>query len=125
MGAPMAFKTHAQKKQIVKSQHEKYYLIALEFVVNNDPIYDIATFGNGKVSEGYELLVDYYDGHPTAEQQRRYYLWRIFISLQWHNVAIVKHFRGEGKVHGFNFLDVANFFFANAMDAYKGLKEVK
>ena len=115
----------AQKSNIVKSLEGKYYLIDFEFMGNNDAIYDIATFGNGKVSEGYELLVDYYDGNPTADQKRRYFLWRIFVSLQWHNVAIVKHFRGEGKVHGFDFLKVAEFFFANAMDAYKGLKEVK
>ena len=115
----------AQKSNIVKSVDGKYYLIDFEFMGNNDAIYDIATFGNGKVSEGYELLVDYYDGNPTADQKRRYYLWRIFVSLQWHNVAIVKHFRGEGKVHGFDFLKVADFFFANAMDAYKGLKEIK
>ena len=115
----------AQKSNIVKSVDGKYYLIDFEFMGNNDAIYDIATFGNGKVSEGYQLLVDYYDGNPTADQKRRYYLWRIFVSLQWHNVAIVKHFRGEGKVHGFDFLKVAEFFFANAMDAYKGLKEVK
>ena len=115
----------AQKSNIVKSLEGKYYLIDFEFMGNNDAIYDIATFGNGKVSEGYELLMDYYDGNPTADQKRRYFLWRIFVSLQWHNVAIVKHFRGEGKVHGFDFLKVAEFFFANAMDAYKGLKEVK
>ena len=115
----------AQKSNIVKSVDGKYYLIDFEFMGNNDAIYDIATFGNGKVSEGYQLLVDYYDGNPSADQKRRYYLWRIFVSLQWHNVAIVKHFRGEGKVHGFDFLKVADFFFANAMDAYKGLKEVK
>ena len=114
----------AQKSNIVKSTENKYFLIDFEFMGNNDPIYDIATFGNGKVSEGYELLVDYFDGKPTTEEKKRYYLWRIFVSLQWHNVAIVKHFRGEGKVHGFDFLKVADFFFANAMDAYKGLKEL-
>ena len=115
----------AQKSNIVKDINGNYYLIDFEFMANNDPIYDIATFGNGKVSEGYELLIDYYNGNPTVEEKRRYYLWRIFVSLQWHNVAIVKHFRGEGKVHGFDFLKVAEFFFNNAMDAYKGLKEAK
>ena len=114
----------AQKSNIVKSADGKYYLIDFEFMGNNDPIYDIATFGNGKVSEGYKVLEDYFDGKPTTDEKKRYYLWRIFVSLQWHNVAIVKHFRGEGKVHGFNFLSVADFFFANAMDAYKGLKEI-
>ena len=92
---------------------------------NNDPIYDIATFGNGLVSEGYQCLLDYFDNNPSKEEKMRYYLWRIFVSLQWHNVAIVKHFRGEGKTHGFNFLDVANFFLNNAKDAYQGYQQVK
>lgn len=113
----------AQKSNIVKSTSGEYYLIDFEFMGNNDPIYDIATFGNGLVKEGFELLNHYFD-KPTADEQKRYYLWRIFVSLQWHNVAIVKHYRGEGKTHGFNFLDVASFFLNNALDAYEGLKGV-
>ena len=115
----------AQKSNIVKCEDGKYYLIDFEFMGNNDPIYDIATFGNGLVSEGYKLLFDYFNGEPTSEQKARYFLWRIFISLQWHNVAIVKHYRGEGKTHGFDFLAVANFFLNNALDAFIGLKEIK
>ena len=115
----------AQKSNIVKYEDGKYYLIDFEFMGNNDPIYDIATFGNGLISEGYKLLFDYFNGKPTSEQKARYFLWRIFISLQWHNVAIVKHYRGEGKTHGFDFLAVANFFLNNALDAFKGLKEIK
>lgn len=115
----------AQKSNIVKDLDDNYYLIDFEFMGNNDPIYDIATFGNGLVSEGYQLLVDYYDGKPTLEEKKRYYLWRIFVSLQWNDVAIVKHYRGEGKTHGFDFLAVASFFISNAKDAYKGLMELK
>lgn len=112
----------AQKSNIVKDINDNYYLIDFEFMGNNDPIYDIATFGNGLVSEGYQCLVDYYDGKPTTEQIDRYYLWRIFVSLQWHNVAIVKHYRGEGKTHGFDFLKVAEFFKVNAIDALNGYR---
>lgn len=113
----------AQKSNIVKDLNNNYYLIDFEFVGNNDEIYDIATFGNGLVSEGFDCLVHYCDGKPNNDQIKRYYLWRIFISLQWHNVAIIKHYRGEGKTHGFDFLQVANFFLNNALDAYQGLKE--
>ena len=115
----------AQKSNIVKDLNNNYYLIDFEFVGNNDPIYDIATFGNGLVKEGYNCLLKYFDDHPTKEEKQRFYLWRIFISLQWHNVAIVKHYRGEGKTHGFDFLKVAEFFLNNARDAYQGLMEVK
>lgn len=114
----------AQKSNIVKDNHDRYYLIDFEFMANNDPIYDIATFGNNVVSEGFEVLEQYFDGHPSKDEKRRYYLWRIFVSLQWHNVAIVKHYRGEGKTHGYDFLAVAAFFLNNAKDAYKGLKSI-
>lgn len=114
----------AQKSNIVEALNGQYYLIDFEFMGNNDPIYDIGTFGNGKVSEGYEVLKEYFNGNPNKEEKKRYYLWRIFISLQWHNVAIVKHYRGEGKTHGFDFLAVADFFLHNALDAFDGLKRI-
>jgi hypothetical protein len=43
----------------------------------------------------------------------------LYVSLQWYAVALVKHYRGEGKVHNFNFLDVASHFLNNAKDAYQ------
>ena len=113
----------AQKSNIVKDLKDNYYLIDFEFVGNNDPIYDIATFGNGSVEEGFNLLKEYFKDELDEDKKRRYYLWRIFISLQWHNVAIYKHFTGEGEIHGFNFLNVAKFFLENAKEAYKGLKK--
>ena len=111
-----------QKSNIVEDLNGNYYLIDFEFVGNNDPIYDIATFGNGLVEEGHDVLVEYFDGKPSIEEEKRYYLWRMFVSLQWHNVAIVKHFRGEGKLHGFDFMAVADFFLSNAQDALKGFE---
>lgn len=113
----------SQRSNIVKGDDGKYYLIDFEFVGNNDPIYDISAFGNGLVKEGFEVLKETY-GNPTDDEKRRYYLWRIFLSLQWHNVAIVKHYRGEGEKHGFNFLDVAKHFFLNATEAYNELKRI-
>ena len=115
----------AQKSNIVKDLDDNYYLIDFEFMGNNDPIYDIATFGNGLVSEGYQLLIDYCNGNPSKEEKERYYLWRIFVSLQWHNVAITKHYRGEGKTHGFDFLKVAEFFLNNALEAHQGLRGIE
>ena len=111
-----------QRSNIVKGINNNYFLIDFEFVGNNDEIYDLATFGNGNVQEGRKLL-DYYFTKPNQDQIKRYYLWRIYISLQWYNVAIVKHYRGEGKAHGFDFLKVADFFLINAQDAYNGYKE--
>lgn len=114
----------AQRSNIIKSDDNKYFIIDFEFVGNNDEIYDIACFGNSQVEEGYELLMNYFDIDELDDDKiRRFYLWRIYISLQWYLVAIVKHYRGEGKTHGFDFLSVANHFLNNALTAYKRLKE--
>ena len=110
----------SKRNNIVKTPNDEYYFIDFEFVGNNDEIYDIAAFGNGTVTEGRKLLEKYYDNNPSDNEIRRFYLWRIYISLQWYNVAITKHYRGEGEKHGFNFLDVANHFLTNAKDAYDG-----
>ena len=110
----------AQRSNIVKGEDGEYKFIDFEFMGNNDEIYDIAAFGNGTVSEGRKLLEFYFDSNPNQEQIKRFYLWRIYISLQWYNVAITKHYRGEGEKHNFNFLDVANHFLANAKNAYDG-----
>ena len=116
----------AQRSNIIKTPEGEYYFIDFEFVGNNDPIYDISCFGNGFVSEGRELLNKYFLNNPSQDQIKRYYLWRIYISLQWYNVAVTKHYRGEGEKHGFNFLDVASHFLNNAKDAYDGYKlEIK
>ena len=114
-----------QKSNIIKDPNNNYYLIDFEFTGNNDEIYDIATFGNGSVEEGYKLLQVYFDNKPSREETFRYYLWRMFISLQWHNVAITKHFRGEGETHGYDFLSVANYFLTNAKEAYDKWKEIR
>lgn len=108
-----------QRSNVVKSNDE-YYVIDFEFTGNNDPIYDIACFANGIVEDGEKLLEAYYTT-PSVEEYRRFYLWRMFISMQWRNVAIIKHYRGEGKAHGFNFLDVARHFMDIADICYKKL----
>lgn len=114
----------AQRSNIVRSSDNKYFLIDYEFAANNDPIYDIATFGNQDVLEGKKLLEFYTKIVPTKDALKRYALWRIDISLQWYLVANIKHYRGEGKVHNMNFLDVAAHFLNNALNAYKLLKEI-
>ena len=113
----------AQRSNIIQTPDDEYFLIDFEFMGNNDPIYDIATFGNGTVKEGRKLLDVYFDNNPSQDKIKRYYLWRIFVSLQWYNVAITKHYRGEGEKHNFNFMDVANHFLNNARDAYMGYQE--
>lgn len=112
----------AQRSNIVLGDENKYYLIDFEFVGNNDPIYDIAAFANGEVKEGYQVLLETYQ-NPSEEEILRFYLWRIFLSLQWYNVALVKHYRGEGKTHHIDFLGVAKHFIDNAFEAYQNIKK--
>lgn len=112
----------SQRSNIIKSSDGDYYFIDFEFMGNNDPIYDISAFGNNSVSEGRKLLEKYFDNNPTDNQIKSFYLWRIFISLQWYNVAITKHFRGEGDAHNIDFLKVSEHFLKNAKDAYDGFK---
>lgn len=110
-----------QRSNVVKSNDNKYYVIDFEFVGNNDPVYDIAAFGNNSVNEGRRLL-DSYFVTPTSDEIKRYYLWRIFISLQWHLMALIKDHNGEGKIHNIDFMGVANFFLNNAEEALEGLE---
>lgn len=112
----------AQRSNIIRDLEGNYHLIDFEFAADNDPVYDIATFGNDDVLEGKKLLDAYIKRVPLKDALKRYALWRIDVSLQWHLVAIIKHYRGEGKVHGFNFLSVADHFLENAKEAYKLLK---
>lgn len=112
----------AQRSNIVKTDKNEYKFIDFEFAANNDPVYDIGTFGNGEVIEGKKLLEEYEKLVPLKDGLKRYALWRIDISLQWYLVAIIKHYRGEGAVHGFDFLAVAHHFLENAIEARKLLK---
>ncbi len=114
-----------QKSNIVKSINNEYFVIDFEFMMNNVEIYDIACFGNGLVSEGFELLKAYFDDNITKEHIKKYYLWRTFVSLQWYNVAIIKHIRGEGETHKMDFMAVANHFFENAKEAYNSYLNIQ
>lgn len=111
-----------QKSNIVyNDKTDEYFMIDFEFMANNYPIYDIACFANNDVTDGLILLKAYYN-QPTIDNKKKFYLWRIFISMQWYLVAIIKHYRGEGKAHQIDFLDVANYFINIAINAEKGLQ---
>ena len=112
----------AQRSNIIKDDDNNYYLIDFEFAANNDPIYDIGTFGNGDALEGKRLLEEYEKIVPVKDGLKRYALWRIDISLQWYLVALIKHYRGEGKIHGIDFLAVGKHFIGVALEARKLLK---
>lgn len=113
-----------QKSNIIQTPEDEYFMIDFEFMMNNSPYYDIACFANDNVSEGEKLLKCYFPNLST-DDFKKFYLWRIFISLQWHNVAIIKHYRGEGEKHHIDFQGVANHFISNALEAYNKLNLLK
>ena len=111
-----------QKSNIVFDDvADEYYMIDFEFMANNSAIYDIACFANNDVNDGLVLLKAYFT-NPTIDDKKKFYLWRIFISLQWYLVAVIKHYRGEGKAHHLDFLAVAHHFINIALEAENGLK---
>ena len=113
-----------QKSNIVFNPKDgNYYMIDFEFMANNTEIYDIACFANNDVNDGLRLLRAYF-GNPSIEQTRKFFLWRIFVSMQWYLVAIIKHYRKEGEKHHFNFLAVADHFMNIAKTAYEGLNNL-
>lgn len=107
----------AQKSNIILGKDNSMYFIDFEFAMDNDPIYDYAAFGNDNVEDGFELLKESFKP-CSITLQKRYYLWRIFISLQWHLVALIKNQNNEGLKLNINFLEVANHFINNALYAY-------
>lgn len=94
----------AQTSNFVLGDKE-IYLMDWEFAGNNDPLYDIACFGNANFLEALELLKIYVE-NPTVNDYQRLYGWRMFQCLQWHNVAAYKDKIGLSEELGLDF----NFF---------------
>lgn len=100
-----------QKSNILlDNENDDYAVIDFEFMGNNDEIYDIACFANNSLEEGEKLLKAYFNNKPPLTAWKRFYLWRIFISLQWSCFATMKHYQNEGEAHNFNFLAVSEHF---------------
>ena len=99
--------------------NDNYYLIDFEFMYNNTDLYDVACFGNDNIEDGEALLKAYKDNSPSKDDFKRFYLWRMFISLQWFNLAITKHYTGEGQLHNIDFMKVSEHFMNNAKIAFQ------
>ena len=106
-----------QKSNIILGTDENYYIVDFEFAGNSDEVYDIAAFANDSLEEGEALLEAYFNNKVPKSARKRFYLWRIFISLQWHVTAIAKHYQNEGRATRINFLKVADHFINIAKEA--------
>jgi len=95
---------------------DKLYVLDWEFAGMNDPIYDIACYGNAGFDKALSLLEAYVGHKPTVEELRRLYFHRSFQCLQWYNVAIFKDRVGLSRDLNMDFNKVAAFFFGMASD---------
>ena len=92
----------------------KTYLLDWEFAGNNDPLYDIACFGNINFDHALALLPVYLGREASNDDIKRLTLWRTFQALQWHNVAWYKEDIGLSAELGVNFAAVAEKYLALA-----------
>lgn len=106
----------AQKSNIIATDND-YFLVDFEFAANNDPIYDIASFANNSLEDGLNLLNEYFV-NPSVNETERFYYWRIFISMQWYLVALIKNHQGQDKKSNFNYLEVAEYFIQYAAEVF-------
>lgn len=96
--------------------HENHLItVDFEYCGNGDPIYDIACFANLKLEDGEALLKEYF---PILDKNKwqRFYLWRAFQCLQWHNVALFKEIKGLSEALSINFKLVADNYLLKAQD---------
>ena len=97
-------------------QGDKLYVLDWEFAGMNDPIYDVACYGNAGFDKAL-LLLEAYVGHkPVKEELQRLYFHRAFQCLQWYNVAIFKDRIGLSKDLNMDFNQVALMFLGMATD---------
>lgn len=92
----------------------KLYLLDWEFAGNNDPLYDIAAFGNKDFELALKLIDVYFGRKATNDELKRLYLWRAFQCLQWHNVALYKEFIGLSEELKIDFKWVADMYLTKA-----------
>ena len=95
---------------------DKLYVLDWEFAGMNDPIYDIACYGNAGFDIALSLLEAYVGHKPTSDELKRLYFHRSFQCLQWFNVAIFKDRVGLSRDLNMDFNAVAAFFFNMAKD---------
>lgn len=98
------------------------HLMDWEFTGNNDPFYDIACFGNSNFDHAIALLPVYLGHEASQEELNKLYFYRMFQTLQWHNVALYKEFIGLSVDLGVDFMHVASLYLDKAENLLKRIK---
>lgn len=111
----------SQPSNFILTPEKKLLLVDWEFGGNNDPIYDVACYGNNDFDCAIGLLPVYLNREPRRDEWQRLYLWRVFQCLQWHNVALYKEAIGlsqelnlDFRMIAENYIDKANRLFDEA-----------
>lgn len=97
----------SQLANFIKTADGQLFLVDFEYAAINDPIYDIACFGNIELDNAIDLLATA-DFDDREDPMIRLYGWRMFQCLQWYNVASYKHQIGLGDALGIDFLAASN-----------------
>ena len=96
----------AQRSNMVVGETQ-LYLLDWEYAGLNEFYYDIASFGNVDFNDAL-ILLDAYLGRPASvEEQNHVRFYRMFQTLQWHQVALYKHMIGLGEKIGVDFKALA------------------
>jgi thiamine kinase-like enzyme len=86
---------------------DRLYLLDWEYAGYNEFYYDIASFGNVDFNDALALLDAYLGRKATLEEQNHVRFYRMFQTLQWHQVALYKHQIGLGEKIGVDFMALA------------------
>jgi thiamine kinase-like enzyme len=89
-------------------------LMDWEFASNNDPLYDVACFGDFVHEYAIALLPVYLGRKPSVLEENKVWFYMAFQALQWHNVAMYKEFIGLSVDLGVDFVKVANDYLDDA-----------
>lgn len=112
----------AQPSNFVKTDNGELRLMDWEFTGNNDPLFDLAQFGNVNFDHAIALLPLYLEETPQYNDFKRLYLWRVYLCLQWHNVALYKDQIGLSEDLKIPFDKVARMYLQKAKELLAKLK---
>lgn len=109
----------AQPSNYIVGDDNNVYLTDWEFAGNNYPLYDIACFADDNIDQAMELLNVYLGREADNSEIAKVYLWRMFQTLQWFNVAMYKELIGLSKELLVNFEEIANNYLIEASQLYE------
>lgn len=113
----------SQPSNFILTPDGKLLLVDWEFGGNNDPLYDVACYGNNDFQYAIELLPIYLKREPRKDEWQRLYLWRVFQCLQWHNVALYKDAIGLSAELNLNFAMIAESYIDKANKLFDEAKK--